>query len=177
VNGVRLRPLVNPSKPGLESLILSRYAYETADTVTEDAEEAVYAELRTCNQLQNPVFWSRREEPENAPRALNVLAFDADGKVVGGIFAETQFSWLKISIMAVREALRGQGIGAELVRHAEEEAARRGCKYAFVDTMSYQAPGFYQRLGYQVAGQVEDWDSHGHAKFYLTRQLQPGAEG
>jgi len=150
---------------------VSRFTYEIACAIDDDTREAVYQELRAFNQSANPEWWAARDEAVNAPAPLIVICHDASGRVAGGLFAETQFSWLKLSIMAVRADLRGQGLGAELVRRAEAEAVSRGCKYSFVDTMSYQAPGFYQRLGYQVAGRIEDWDSHGHAKLYFTRTL------
>ena len=150
---------------------MCRFTYEIASAVDDHTRETVYQELRAFNQGANPEWWAARDEPANAPAPLIVACYDASGDVAGGLFAETQFAWLKLSIMAVRADLRGQGMGAELVRRAEAEAVRRSCKYAFVDTMSYQAPGFYQRLGYQVAGRIEDWDSHGHAKLYLTKRL------
>jgi len=92
---------------------------------------------------------------------------------VGGLMAETQFKWLKVLLMAVAEGHRGRGVGRGLLAIAEREASARGCEYAFLDTMEYQAPGFYQKLGYVVAGRLEDWDSHGHAKFFFTKRLSP----
>jgi predicted N-acetyltransferase YhbS len=145
--------------------------YQTTAQVDERTREAVYEQLKTFNQTANPEFWARLDTEEGREAPLNVVAFDIDGQVAGGLFAETQLSWLKVSVMAVRIDLRGRGIGTELLQRAEREAVRRGCQYAFVDTMSYQAPGFYQKLGYRVAGQIEDWDSHGHPKYYLTKQL------
>ena len=38
--------------------------------------------------------------------------------------------------------------------------------------MSYQAPEFYERLGYHVVGRIPDWDSHGHDKLYFTKDLR-----
>ena len=137
----------------------------------EALRQPVYAALQAFNRQQNPQFYAERELPENEVRPLDLLAYNNDGHVIGGLFGETQFLWLKIHIMAVQEAFRGQGVGRELMRLAEEEAIRRGCRYAFVDTMDYQAPRFYERLGYGVACRLENWDSHAHAKFYLTKQL------
>lgn len=94
---------------------------------------------------------------------------------MGGLFAETQLSWLRISIMAVSPEWRSQGIGAALLAEAEREAIVRGCKYAYVDTMQYQAPRFYLAHGFVIAGQIPDWDSHGHAKLYLSKRLDEPA--
>jgi ribosomal protein S18 acetylase RimI-like enzyme len=87
--------------------------------------------------------------------------------------AETQLLWLKVEILSVASQFRRQGVGSRLMAIAEAEAVRRGCKYAYVDTMEYQAPSFYQALGYQIAGRLDDWDSHGHAKYFLKKTLRP----
>jgi ribosomal protein S18 acetylase RimI-like enzyme len=49
-------------------------------------------------------------------------------------------------------------------------AAERGCRRVFLDTFSFQAPGFYQKLGYQVYGRAEDWPD-GHAHLFLRKDL------
>jgi GNAT superfamily N-acetyltransferase len=104
-------------------------------------------------------------------RALSLFAFAPDGVVLGGLFGSTRFSWLKITIMATRQDRRGEGIGRALLAQAEATAKERGCKYAYVDTMEYQAPVFYSQAGYRLAGTLDDWDSHGHKKFFLIKNL------
>jgi hypothetical protein len=47
------------------------------------------------------------------------------------------------------------------MRMAEEEAVRRGCVTAWLDTYDFQARGFYERLGYELFGTIE-----GHAPVY-----------
>ena len=138
----------------------------------DDAQcEAVNAILRTHNRRANPDFWAAREMPENEPVPIHLFAYDDGGTIVGGLFGTTQFAWLKVDIMAVAEAARGAGIGRALLQRAEDLARERGCTKAYVDTMDYQAPGFYQKLGYRVTGTLEDWDSLGHAKFFLVKSL------
>ena len=149
-NGVRIEIVENPA----ESLV-----------------EAVNLHLRTHNQASNPVFWEKRGQDENRPKLLTIFAFDGEGGVIGGLFATTQFSWLKIDIMATQKEHRGQGVGKALLARAEAAARDRGCKYAYTDTMEYQAPGFYQKAGYTIAGQLDDWDSHGHRKYFFSKKL------
>lgn len=150
---------------------MTEISYETTTAVPDTVRDTLYDELRRFNQANNPELWARYEDPATEAVPIVVTAYDDAGQALAGLFGETRFSWLKISIMAVRSDLRRRGLGRALVQHAEAEARRRGCRYAFVDTMSYQAPEFYQRLGYGVAGRIEDWDSHGHAKFFLTKTL------
>ncbi len=91
---------------------------------------------------------------------------------MGGLFAETQLAWLRIFIMAVAPEWRSRGVGAALLAEAERQAIARGCKYAYVDTMEYQAPHFYLARGFTTVGEIPDWDSRGHSKLYLSKRLQ-----
>ena len=144
---------------------------EHVEDPDEELREAVYVQLRTHNQDSSPVHWAARELPGNAPQPVGVFAFDDAGEVLGGLFGSTEFSWLKVDLMAVDQGRRGEGIGTALLAEAEGIGRRRGCKYAFTDTMDYQAPGFYQKAGYEVVGTIDDWDSHGHTKFFFRKHL------
>jgi ribosomal protein S18 acetylase RimI-like enzyme len=136
----------------------------------------VLGTLRAFNRAASPAYFALRDLPSNAPRPLHVIAYAADGSIVGGLMATTCLAWLDIDIMSVREGGRRRGVGRRLMRAAEAEAVARGCRYASVDTMEYQAPGFYTRLGYTIVGRFADRDGQGHAKVFLTRTL-PGADG
>ena len=70
------------------------------------------------------------------------------------------------------EAMRKQGLGSRVIKAAEEEGARRGCSRAILFTVSFQAPGFYQRQGYEVLGSI-DCDPPGHTRFCMTKRLAP----
>jgi hypothetical protein len=52
----------------------------------------------------------------------------------------------------------------------EEEATRRGCKYAYLDTLSFQARGFYEKHGYTVFGELAHFPP-GHRKYFLKKDL------
>ena len=78
---------------------------------------------------------------------LAVFARDGES-IVAGLAGETYSGWLFIRYLWVSDALRGQGIGRKLMGDAEARALERGCHSAWVDTFSFQAPGFYPKLGY-----------------------------
>jgi GNAT superfamily N-acetyltransferase len=145
----------------------------TASDAAEPACDLVRRWLREFNRLANPVFMERIEQPEHQAKPL-ILVATLDGRDVAGLLAETQFAWLKISIMAVDPTLRSRGLGKALLAAAEHAATARGCRYAHVDTMDYQAPNFYVKQGYTIAGKLNDWDSLGHAKLHLTKRLGAG---
>jgi len=78
---------------------------------------------------------------------LWVIARDDSGRLAGGLRGQTFWRWLFVAWLWVDEAHRRQGLGAALLHAAEDEARRRGCIGAYVDTYSFQAPGFYARQG------------------------------
>lgn len=92
----------------------------------------------------------------NDYRPLAVFVRDDGGTTRAGL---TGFMWggvLKIEYLWVHEQLRGQGYGSRMMLAAEQEAIRRGCYLAVVDTHSFQAPHFYPKLGYVQCGLIED---------------------
>jgi GNAT superfamily N-acetyltransferase len=137
----------------------------------EELQNQVLARLRIFNHATNPSFYAKLEEPGNV-RPLRIFAFRDDGSLAGGVLAQTQLTWLKTEILVVDEADRNQGVGRELMHRAESEARERGCVHAYVDTMGWQAHGFYQKLGYRIAGGLPDWGSHGHSKYFLIKSLR-----
>lgn len=102
---------------------------------------------------------------------LAVLVPDPDsGEVVGGLLGRTSFGLLYIDRFFLPEKLRRQGLGSRIIKAAEAEGIRRGCSRAILTTLSFQAPGFYQRQGWQVLGRI-DCDPPGHTRFLMTKTL------
>jgi GNAT superfamily N-acetyltransferase len=104
-------------------------------------------------------------------RPLVLLLSDpGSDDIVGGLYGSTLFSYLRVDLLFVPESMRRSGIGRTLMTQAEAEAVRRGCRAASLDTYSFQACGFYERLGYTVYGTLEDCPP-GHSRFFLTKRL------
>ncbi|AQS39380.1 putative acetyltransferase [Shewanella psychrophila] len=85
---------------------------------------------------------------------LSVVARDEDGKVIGGVSGQTIYRNFLIDVMWVDKKTRDTGLGRRLMELAEAEAKKRGCLVAQLDTLSYQAPDFYQKLGFEIVGTV-----------------------
>jgi GNAT superfamily N-acetyltransferase len=77
------------------------------------------------------------------------------GEVIGGLSGRTSFGLLFVERFFLRETRRGNGLGSRIIALAEEEARRRGCTRAALFTLSFQAPGFYLKQGYEIAAQLE----------------------
>jgi len=103
-------------------------------------------------------------------KAIGVFVTDEQGKKRAGLTGSTTGNWLRIDMLWVSDALRGQGVGTQLIRAAEEEARRRGCRYAQVDTASFQARPFYEKLGYSLRFSLDNYPRH-HQRHYLSKVL------
>ncbi len=115
-------------------------------------------------------------ETGEVPTRLAVLVRDEAGAAVGGLIGRTSGAWLYVELFWLPEALRGTGLGTRLMREAEAEAVRRGCLGAHLDTYDYQAPGFYQKLGYEVFGSIEDHPL-GHTRFWMRKRFAGAGMG
>lgn len=89
-----------------------------------------------------------------------------DGEVAGGAYGDTHYGWLYLSSLWIDEAFRGRGWGRALVERFESEGISRGCHGAWVDTYDFQAPHFYERLGYREFGRLDDFPSGSARHFY-----------
>ncbi|MBT0951126.1 GNAT family N-acetyltransferase [Streptococcus infantis] len=107
---------------------------------------------------------SKREAAESEP--LNLYVEDDSGELLAGLVAETFGNWLEIEYLFVKEDLRGQGIGSQLLQRAESEAKKRNCRYVFVNTYQFQAPAFYQKHGYQEVFTLKDYPCTGQRHYY-----------
>jgi N-acetylglutamate synthase-like GNAT family acetyltransferase len=95
---------------------------------------------------------------------------DEQQEITAGLTGWTWAKVCEIRILWVHAALRGQGHGSKLLAAAEKEARSRGCKTIFLTSYSFQAPGFYQKHGYQLEWQLRDFPP-GHQSCFLVKRL------
>jgi GNAT superfamily N-acetyltransferase len=95
---------------------------------------------------------------------------DDHGQTIGGLTAKITYGWLHIDLLHLPESSRGQGIGSQLMAHAEAVARDKRCIGIPLDTMSFQAPEFYATLGYIEYGRLDDYPP-GHTRYFLHKRL------
>ncbi len=103
-------------------------------------------------------------------RDVAIFLKDEHKAIIAGLWGWTWGGCLKIQYLWVREDARGQDLGTKLLAAAEAEGRARGCGIAALDTHSFQAPGFYQKLGYEVYGALEG-DPRGFHHYHLWKRL------
>ena len=103
-------------------------------------------------------------------RILSVAVRGDDGDLRGGLYGWTWGGCGYVDLLWVRDDQRGLGLGADLLAAAEAEIRRRGCDRVALSTHSFQAPGFYARLGYTECGRTPGYP-RGHDDIHLVKQL------
>lgn len=127
-----------------------------------EIREAVSAGLGSYNASQRP-------DPSAAPVVLAVSS--ASGELIGGLVGRTAYGWLRVDWIWVLEAARGVGIGARLLSRAEDIARERGCHGVHLDTFGFQAPGFYERLGYEAFGELPHYPNEEDTHVFFKKSL------
>jgi GNAT superfamily N-acetyltransferase len=112
------------------------------------------------------------EKTGNAELGRHVQIFirNKENKVVGGVIGLAFGGWLYISLLWVEESLRNKGNGTRLLKMAENEAAKLGCKHVHLDTYSFEAPPFYKKNGYKLFATLENYPA-GYSKYFLKKDL------
>ena len=102
--------------------------------------------------------------------ALDVYVRDPKGQVVGGLIGASVFDRLYIYALWVAQDRRGLGLGTRILNAAEQTAIERGCCIIFLDTLTFQAPAFYKKRGYEEIATVEF--QHSVKKIYFHKRLR-----
>jgi GNAT superfamily N-acetyltransferase len=97
----------------------------------------------------------------------------ADGIAIGGANGWSWGETCYVRNFFIPAHLRGRGLGARLMADVEGEARKRGCRQILLETHSFQAPGFYQKLGFAVTGRVEHYPV-GHSYLTMVKRLAAG---
>lgn len=134
-------------------------SFSTTDTPQDDQLLAVETGLEQHNHAAAPLA-------EVTP--LATFATEASGTVAGGAVGRTWGQCCELLQLWVAQSHRGQGVGSQLLLAFEAGARRRGCRTFYLTTLSYQAPGFYRRHGYQVLAQIDGYPD-GIVKFLMHR--------
>lgn len=125
---------------------VSRYARAMPDLTTTTGSADAALDQRLNDELSK---FNTAATPGVAVADELTVRMEEDGVLVAGASGWTWGQAAGIAMTWVREDQRGTGIGASLLAAFENEAKARGCTHVFVTSFTFQAPAFYQRLGYE----------------------------
>ena len=131
---------------------------------TNPCEKEIDYIRQSLNKFNEEIVGSDGHTP------LNIIEYDKDGNIIGGLLGGTYWGWMYIDILWVHQNHRKKGLGTKLLECAEKEAVSRGCHHVHLDTMSWQAPMFYKKHGYEEIGVLPDIPK-GNRKHLLMKAL------
>lgn len=103
-------------------------------------------------------------------RTLNVIVKDpTSNEVLGGAIGRTSLGLAFLDLFHLPSSLRGSGLGTKILRAFEDEARGRGCSAAVLYTISFQAPGFYEKNGWVSFGEIAT--RPGISRVFMTKSL------
>ena len=132
--------------------------YTITDTPTEHEKQEIFEHLLAFNLS--------RIEDRN-PKEIAIFLENENGKKTAGLIGDTHGNWFEVNYFWVSEELRGRGVGKEMLAIAEKTGKDRGCKYAFLNTFGFQAPGFYEKQGYRQKFVLEEYPLTGRRYYYF----------
>jgi GNAT superfamily N-acetyltransferase len=118
----------------------------------------------------NLIAFNRERANRPEPQKFMVLLRDETRRVCGGISAALHYDVLYIDDLWIEEDARGQDYGTKLMQLAEQEGRKRGARLVWLDTYSWQARPFYEKLGYKVFGELPYWNG-AHARYFMRKDL------
>ena len=135
----------------------------TNEMSLEDSQE-MSTKLRNFNIEQSKGLSTKPET------IFNLTLRSETGEVAGGIRSRAFYQSLTIDFLWIDEKFRRMGYGKELMLKVEELAKEEGCISANTMTYSFQAPQFYEKLGYKIVGAFEQYPDD-IKKFFLEKKL------
>ena len=131
-----------------------------------DTQLATNFVINQLNAQQQTLF-----ELDQLPESTISFADMTDGIVSGALVLKIFGNTAHISLLAVSSEYRGLGIGHNLVDAAIKTSKALNLMHITINTQDYQAPDFYQSLGFIIFGQLADTPFIGTTKYYLTMML------
>lgn len=128
---------------------------EIKDIEDSNFEKIISTKLHKFNREN--CEWILRNTQEN-PTKTNYCNFEAydNGKLIGGAVGYIAWKWYFLDRLWIEEEHRKSGIGTKIINKIEEYAKDNNLLGVRMETWSFQARGFYEKMGYNVYATFED---------------------
>lgn len=137
-------------------------AIEITDAITEEMQKVIGGGLNAYNDEITKL---------DDRKALAIVVRDPEtGSVIGGMLGRSSLGLLFIELVYLPEALRNNGLGSMILKKFEQEGRKRGCINAVLYTISFQAPGFYEKHGWVKFGEIA-CRPMGTSRIFFTKTL------
>jgi len=99
---------------------------------------------------------------------------DGKRRLLGGLILQSYWRESYIELLWLSARARGARFGSKLIEEAERRARRRGSCLIHLNTYSFQAPGFYEKQGYQRFGGMSG-SPQGESRHFYVKHLRADA--
>ena len=120
---------------------------------------------------QGLLKYNRSRLPDVGEKPIGCFIRDDEGNIIAGLTGTFYKSGLFIKYLWVSEQCRGQGYGRELLSIAETEARKSSINTIFLDTFTFQAPGFYEKYGFKETGRYQNFPVMGVDRIFLHQDF------
>ena len=111
-----------------------------------------------------------KDAPEYVSLKLNWLAYD-ENKLVGALTANLLWDWIYIDELWIDRIIQNRGFGKALITKVEDYAKENNINGLWLWTQSWQAEGFYKKLGYEEFTRFPNFPNS-HSRIGLRKILQ-----
>jgi GNAT superfamily N-acetyltransferase len=101
--------------------------------------------------------FNKAQVDDDSYEVIAIMLKDEAGQSVGGLWGKLYYDWLFVELLFVPESMRGKDLGSKLLAEAERIAKAKARVGIWLDTFSFQAPGFYEKNGYERFGALENY--------------------
>jgi len=120
--------------------------------------------------MEGLIFFNEHVMGEPRDKEFSVFLKNDLGEIFGGVQAHFDTESVYVEALWVDEKLRKQGYGKKLLDAVEQEALKNGCGFSIVDTIDFQAEGFYLKSEYEPMGEIKKY-WHEHSRIFLRKTL------
>lgn len=99
------------------------------------------------------------------------FVYNENGLVLGRIVGHIHWDNLEVELFFVSKNTRGKGVGSKLLAKIEKIASEKKCSYILLQTMSFNAPSFYKKHGYQIIAQINNSPMEGETRYFMKKEL------
>lgn len=134
----------------------------TQGSLDDKSQSELTAGLESHSQAQ--------EAPTYDKQRVNWTVRDDNGELIAAVTADILWDWMYISELWVDDRCRGTGMGSKLMKNAEEYAIEHKLSGLWLWTQSWQAPAFYQKLGFVEFTRFDGFPK-GHSRIGLRKVI------
>ncbi|KDM91795.1 GNAT family N-acetyltransferase [Photobacterium galatheae] len=109
--------------------------------------------------------------PDLDEKGMACFIRDESGEILGGLTGKLLFTTFHVNFFWLSESIRGLGHGRKLIQHVESEVKKFGAINIYLDTYTFQAPQFYEKLGFKEVGRYTDYPRSGVDKIFYQKRL------